>query len=145
MIGVEVSILGYSIKEELYNGSRTLVLRAIRDGDKKPVIIKLLKNPYPSYNELLQFRNQYTIVKNLDIHGIVPVYSLEAYQNSYALVMEDFGGVCLHEYMKTVNFVSVEDILSIGLQITDVIHDLNQNCVIHKDIKPANILINPQT
>ncbi|MEO1375678.1 MAG: protein kinase [Cyanobacteria bacterium J06635_10] len=96
-----VSILGYSIKEQLYNGSRTLVYRGIRECDQKPVVIKLLKNPYPSFNELLQFRNQYTIAKNLEIPGIVRPYFLESYRNSYALVMEDFGGVSLREYMQT--------------------------------------------
>ncbi|MEM6751848.1 MAG: AAA family ATPase [Cyanobacteria bacterium P01_C01_bin.38] len=145
MIATQVSIRGYSIKEELYNGSRTLVYRAIRDSDEKPVVIKLLKNPYPNFNELLQFRNQYTIAKNLDVHGIVSVYSLEVYQNSYALVMEDFGGVSLREYIKRGEITSAEDILSIGVQITDIIQNLHQNRVIHKDIKPANILIHPQT
>ena len=38
----------------------------------------------------MQFRNQYTIAKNLHSSAIVQTYSLEAYQNGYALVMEDF-------------------------------------------------------
>ena len=139
-----VSISGYQIKEQLYNGSRTLVYRAIREGDRKPVVIKLLKNPFPDFNELLQFRNQYTIAKNLDIPGIVIFYSLEPYQNSYALVMEDFGGISLHEYMLGGNIASLQDILSIAIQISDILHHLHQNRVIHKDIKPANILINPE-
>ncbi len=140
-----IYIQGYHLDEELYNGSRTVVLRGIREHNQKSVVIKLLKNPYPSFNELLQFRNQYTIAKNLDIPGIVFIYSLEAYQNSYALVMEDFGGVSLQEYIKNCNITSVEDVLSIGVQITDILHNLHQNRVIHKDIKPANILINPET
>ncbi|MEO0840612.1 MAG: AAA family ATPase [Cyanobacteria bacterium J06643_5] len=140
-----VSIPGYEVNEQLYNGSRTLVYRAVRDLDEKPVVIKLLKNPYPNFNELLQFRNQYTISKNLDIPGIVRPYSLEAYENSYILIMEDFGGISLHEYIKRENIISLKDILSIGLQITDILHDIHQNRVIHKDIKPANILINPET
>jgi serine/threonine protein kinase len=57
-----VSIPGYRISEELYNGSRTLVYRGYRKTDELPVVIKLLKNPYPSFSELLWFRNQYTIV-----------------------------------------------------------------------------------
>lgn len=140
-----VSIFGYQILEQLYNGSRTLVYRAIREDDKKPVIIKLLKNSFPDFNELVQFRNQYTIAKNLDIPGIVIFHSLEAYQNSYALVMEDFGGVSLQEYMLFKNIASLQDILSIAIKITDILHHLHQNRVIHKDIKPANILINPET
>ncbi|MGB7378235.1 MAG: AAA family ATPase [Rivularia sp. (in: cyanobacteria)] len=140
-----VSIQGYRINEELYNGSRTLVHRATRENDQKPVVIKILKNSSPSFNELLQFRNQYTITKNLDIPGIVRPYSLEAYQNSYALVMEDFGGIALHEYIQTHDGISLQQLLSIVVQITDILHHLHQNRVIHKDIKPANILIHPQT
>ncbi len=139
-----VSISGYQIKEQLYNGSRTLVYRAVREGDRKPVVIKLLKNPFPDFNELLQFRNQYTIARNLDIPGIVIFYSLEPYRNSYALVMEDCGGVSLREYMLEGNIASLQDILSIAIQLTDILHHLHQNRVIHKDIKPANILINPE-
>ncbi|MEO1431268.1 MAG: serine/threonine-protein kinase PknK, partial [Cyanobacteria bacterium J06633_8] len=145
-----VFIQGYHLKEELYNGSRTLVYRGIREKDEKPVVIKLLKNLYPNFNELLQFRNQYAIAKNLNIPGIIRPYSLEAYQNGYALVMEDFGGISLREYLKTfnvenLNLTSLENILSITLQITDILHNLHQNRVIHKDIKPDNILINPET
>ena len=140
-----VSIPGYHLKEQIYNGSRTLVYRAIREADGKPVVIKLLKNPYPNFNELVQFRNQYTIVKNLNIPGIILVYNLEPYQNSYALVMEDMQGISLSEYMLGENTASLEDILSIAVQISDILGYIHQNRVIHKDIKPANILINPQT
>ena len=140
-----VSILRYSINEELYNGSRTLVYRATQENNQKSVVIKLLKNPYPSFNELLQFRNQYTIAKNLNISGIVRPYSLEPYRNNYVLVMEDFGGISLTEYMETGYVTSLVDVLSIAVQIADILHNLHQNRVIHKDIKPGNILIHPQT
>ncbi|MEO0840613.1 MAG: serine/threonine-protein kinase PknK, partial [Cyanobacteria bacterium J06643_5] len=140
-----VFIQGYHLDEELYNGSRTLVQRGIREHDQKPVVIKLLKNRYPSFNELLQFRNQYTITKSLDIPGIVRPYSLEAYQNSSVLVMEDFGGISLREYIQTTDIISTVDILTIAMQITDTLYKLHQNRVIHKDIKPDNILINPET
>ncbi len=140
-----VNIEGYQINEQLYNGSRTSVYRAVRENDQKPVVIKILQNTYPSFNELLQFRNQYTITKNLDISGIVHPYSLEQLQNSYALVMEDFGGVSLQEYVKTHDNISLQKFLSIAVQIADILHQLHQNRVIHKDIKPANILIHPET
>src|SRR5919199_6978616 len=86
-------ISGYHLLEELYCGSRTLVYRALRETDQIPVVIKLLNRDYPSFSELLQFRNQYTIAKNLHLSGVVEAYTLEYYRNSYALVMEDFGGI----------------------------------------------------
>src|SRR6478672_7358424 len=89
---------GYGITEQLYAGSRTLVYRGIRESDRTPVVIKLLRNEYPSFSELLQFRNQYTIAKNLRLPGVVEPLDLESYRHSYALVMEDFGGISLRDY-----------------------------------------------
>ncbi|HEY9853284.1 MAG TPA: protein kinase, partial [Leptolyngbyaceae cyanobacterium] len=138
-------ILNYRIIETIYSGSRTLVYRAIRTSDQLPVAIKLLKNPYPNFNELVQFRNQYTITKNLRSSSIVQTYSLEPYQNSYALVMEDFGGISLKNYVQKVNFQFLKEFLDIAIAICNALDVLYRQRVIHKDIKPSNILINPQT
>ncbi len=143
-----IALPGYRIVEQLYRGSRTVVYRAFQEmsGEKpRPVVVKLLQQDYPSFSELLQFRNQYTIAKNLDFSGIVHPYALEPYRNSYALIMEDFGGISLREYMKTGHIASLLDLLSIVLPITDILHYFYQNRIIHKDIKPENILINPET
>ncbi|MBD2494252.1 AAA family ATPase [Nostoc sp. FACHB-280] len=137
-------ISGYQIIELLYAGSRSIVYRAIRQFDRLPVVIKVLTSEHPTLQELLQFRHQYSISKNLDIPGIIHPLALETYKNSYILVMADTGGIALREYIKT-KFLSIKEFLAIALQLTQIIHDLHQNRVIHKDIKPANILIHPQT
>ena len=143
-----VSIPGYKVSEQLYNGSRTMVYRGYRETDQKPVVIKLLKNPYPSFSELLSFRNQYTIAKNLNSPLIIQTYSLELYQNSYALVMEDFGGISLKDYFTSVErgyITSVQEFLEIAIALCNTLDILYRLHIIHKDIKPANILINPET
>jgi PAS domain S-box-containing protein len=148
MVSTLVSIPGYHINEELYSGSRTIVYRGYRETDSLPVVIKWLKNPYPSFSELLSFRNQYTIAKNLNSPLIVQTYSLEAYQNGYVLVMEDFGGISLKNYFtsdQTRHIPSGEEFLEIAIALCNTLDVLYQNRVIHKDIKPANILINPET
>ncbi|MEG3973436.1 AAA family ATPase [Microcoleus sp. herbarium8] len=137
-------ISGYHLVEQLYCGSRTLVYRAIRETDRLPVVIKLLNRDYPSFSELLQFRNQYTIAKNLRLPGVVEPYNLESYRHSYALVMEDFGGISLRDYAQK-RKLTLAEILEIAIQITDILDGLYRNRVIHKDIKPANILIYPET
>lgn len=58
-VDVTVTLSGYQIREQLYSGSRTLVYRAVREADNQAVVIKLLKREYPSFSELVQFRNQY--------------------------------------------------------------------------------------
>ncbi|MFN6469623.1 MAG: AAA family ATPase [Nostoc sp. SerVER01] len=152
MISTLVDIPGYRITEELYNGSRTVVYRGNRETDCLPVVIKLLKNPYPAFSELLSFRNQYTITKNLNSPLIVQTYSLQAYQNAYALVMEDFGGISLkewgvgnREWGLGENLQSIQEFLEIAIALCNTLDILYRERIIHKDIKPSNILINPKT
>ncbi|BAY92895.1 MULTISPECIES: ATP-binding sensor histidine kinase [unclassified Tolypothrix] len=146
MVSTLVSIPGYRIIEELYNGSRTIVYRAVRETDSVPVVIKLLKNPYPSFSELLLFRNQYTIGKNLNSPLIIQTYSLDAINNGYMLVMEDFGGISLKDYFtKNQSLPSLAEFLAIAIALCDTLNLLYHERIIHKDIKPSNILINPET
>ncbi|MEH1847321.1 MAG: AAA family ATPase [Nostoc sp.] len=145
MVSTTVNIHGYRISEELYNGSRTLVHRGYRETDSLKVVIKLLKNPYPSFNELVQFRNQYTIAKNLNSPLIIQTYSLEPYQNGYMLVMEDFGGISLKEWRVTKSVESLMEFLQIAIALCNILNILYCERIIHKDIKPSNILINPET
>ena len=141
-----ISIPGYCLTEELYDGSRTLVYRAFRETDSLSVVIKLLKNLYPSFSELVQFRNQYTIAKNLNYPLIIQTYSLEPFKNSYMLVMEDFGGISLKDYFaNNSSVVSLDEFLQIAIALGDTLDILYRHRIIHKDIKPANILINPDT
>ncbi len=146
MVSSVVSILGYRVIEELYSGSRTQVYRAVRESDLAPVAIKLLKNPFPSFHELLSFRNQYTIAKNLHSPSIIQTYSLEPCQNGYILVMEDFGGISLNDYFaQNQSIAFLKEFLVIAIALCDTLDLLYRDRIIHKDIKPSNILINPET
>ncbi|NEO86322.1 MAG: AAA family ATPase [Spirulina sp. SIO3F2] len=154
-----LNLTGYRELNLLYSGTRTLVYRTLRLQDKQPVIIKVLRNQHPHFNELVQFRNQYIITRNLDSPYILKPLALERYGNSYALMMPDQGAVSLADYwpnnippqgsvegkttLKQIAWLS--DFLSIALQLTDALHYLGQQRIIHKDIKPANILIHPET
>ncbi|MGL4503862.1 MAG: AAA family ATPase, partial [Planktothrix sp.] len=147
-----VNLVGYQILEELYGGTHTRVYRGIRTLDQVSVVIKILRNSYPNFDELVQFRNQYTIAKNLDFPGIIKPLELQNYENRYALIMEDFGGISLYKYLKITSAkntpyksLPLAEFLEIMIQLTEIINYLHQNRVIHKDIKPANILINPDT
>ncbi|MEG4801839.1 AAA family ATPase [Microcoleus sp. ARI1-B5] len=144
MTDTSLTIAGYRILDRIYNGSRTQVYRAISESDQKPVVIKILQSEYPTFNELVQFRNQYTITKNLDLKGIVKPLALSNYRNGFALVMEDFGGISLAEYT-ALHPLSTADFLPIAIQTVQVLEGLYQYRIIHKDIKPQNILINPHT
>ncbi|MEG4346638.1 AAA family ATPase [Microcoleus sp. A003_D6] len=139
-----IALDNYDITEQLYSGSRTLVYRARRTADQQPAVIKVLREEHPTFSELVQFRNQYTIAKHLSSIGIIQAYSLEPYRNGYALVMEDFGGISLRQFALG-KPLGLNVFCPIALQISDILHDLYLNRIVHKDIKLANILINPDT
>lgn len=135
---------GHTVVEQLYMGSRTAVYRAVQDDDQRSVVIKVLLSDYPTFGELVQFRNQYAITKNLNLPGIIRPLSLQSWGNGYALVMEDWGDLPLNQYLQQ-QALSWVDVLEIALQLAVILHDLHQHCVIHKDIKPANILIKSES
>ncbi|BAU12302.1 serine/threonine kinase with two-component sensor domain protein [Leptolyngbya sp. NIES-3755] len=135
---------GYEVVEKIYESSKTLVYRGFRADDQKPVIIKALKNQYPMPKEIAVFRKQYSLANHLGILGIVRPYSLENYENQWALILEDFGATSLRDYCKT-HSLDLKAFLSIAIQTAQILAELHRNRIIHKDLKPANLLINPTT
>ncbi|QYO68685.1 serine/threonine protein kinase [Leptolyngbya sp. 7M] len=145
---MQIQIQGYQVLDTIYDGARTLVCRGYQESNQRPVVIKLLKSPYPSFTELVQFKNQYTLMRQLHLPGVVRPYSLEPYQNGFALVMEDFGGISLRDYWANKQAKCQDDLtefLQIAIALAEILDQLYRHRIIHKDIKPANILINPVT
>jgi len=139
-----MTLTGYKFNENIYKGTRTEVYRGTYTRDLQPVIIKVLRNRHPNFNELVQFRNQYVITRNLDHRAIAIPLALERYGNGYALVMPDDGAIALSDYWQQ-SSVSLAEFLNIAMQLADALHYLTQERIIHKDIKPANILIHPES
>ena len=139
-----IQLPGYEISKTIYDGTRTIVYRGNRKGDPQPLAIKILRNQYPTFSELVQFHNQYTIAQNLDFPGVVKPVELLRLENGYALVMEDSGSISLADYSKG-QPLNLDQFFPIALQLADILHSTHQKRVIHKDIKPLNILIHPET
>ena len=139
-----LNLAGYQETNLLYAGNRTLVYQAIRSYPRQPAIVKVLRNRHPNFHELVQFRNQYMIARHLEHPRIVLPLALESYGNGYALVMPDDGSLALSEYWQKSQH-SIQEFLTIALQLAEALHYLLQKRIIHKDIKPANILIHPKT
>ena len=139
-----IKLPNYNINEQIYTGTRTTVYRGLNTINQQPIVIKVLKKEYPTFSELLQFRHQYTITKNLNLSGIVKPLCLEKYGNGYALIMEDIGAVSLKTYL-TNQKLSLPNFLLLAISIVEILEDLYHHQIIHKDIKPSNIVINPET
>ena len=144
MTNTLTTIGGYSNLQLLHDSRRTIVYRGLQNESQQPVVIKLLKQEYPTFRELVNFRNQYAIAKNLDVPGVVKPLALENYGNGFALVMPDFGGISLSDYIAKQS-LSYRELLRVAIALCGILEGLYRHRVIHKDIKPANILIHPET
>ncbi|MEZ2226111.1 MAG: AAA family ATPase [Microcoleus sp.] len=132
---------GYRISASISEGFNTSVYRGIRNSDEQPVIIKILKAEFPTLEQITRLKHEYKITQNLHIEGIVKAYSLETYQNRIALILEDFGGDVLSHSTK----LNLPAFLKIAVQLASTLKSLHRNSIIHKDIKPSNIIINSAT
>ncbi|MEG4329043.1 protein kinase domain-containing protein, partial [Microcoleus sp. herbarium5] len=139
-----IGISGYEIREKIYDGVRTVVYRGIRNREQQPVIVKIIKDEYPTLEQITNLRQEFIITQNLDCEGLVKTYSLNNYQNSYALILEDFGGQSLANFIAA-NKLSIIQFIRGAIALSETLIYLHQVPIIHKDIKPSNIIINPAT
>ena len=139
-----LSIAGVAAETLLYESANSLVYRAIREADNQPIILKLLKESYPTPQELVRYRTEYRITRELKEAGVVQVYDLQKYQNSLVMFVEDFGGESLKIWMQQRKF-TLEEFLQIAIATTEILGQIHRANIIHKDINPSNIVYNPQT
>ncbi|MEG4485238.1 AAA family ATPase [Microcoleus sp. D2_18a_B4] len=139
-----LSIPGVAIVAVLYESVNSLVYRAIREADKGPIILKLLKENYPTPQELVRYRTEYRITQELKEPGVIQVYDLQKYQNSLVMFVEDFGGESLTIWMQQPSF-TLEEFLQIAIATTEALGQIHRANIIHKDINPSNIVYNPET
>ncbi|MCL1472182.1 AAA family ATPase [Argonema antarcticum A004/B2] len=139
-----ITLTGYEIFTQIYESANSLVYRGLRKQDNQPVILKFLKQEYPTPASLIRYKQEYEITHNLNLDGAIRVYSLEKYQSSLVMILEDFGGESLKILINSIQF-SLEDLLKIAISLTNIIGEIHQQNIIHKDINPSNIIFHPNT
>lgn len=146
-------IPNYQIIEQIYESANSLVYRGIRSQDNQPVILKVLKEDYPTRVELTRYRQEYEITRHLNIAGVAKTYGVEKNQNTLVLILEDFGGGSLKQWMAEIppshlvipfSKGKISEFLSLAIQIVDILGEIHATNLIHKDINPGNIVWNPQ-
>ncbi|WP_052055772.1 hypothetical protein [Myxosarcina sp. GI1] len=96
-------ISGYKINEQIKVTNRKIIYRGYRESDLTPVIFKTLRADYPDLKEISCLKHEYEILKNLNLKGIINTCGLERYKNSFALILEDFGGESIHDFLLVKN------------------------------------------
>ncbi|HEY9847187.1 MAG TPA: AAA family ATPase, partial [Candidatus Caenarcaniphilales bacterium] len=139
-----ITLTDYNLTQTIYEGDNTLIYRASREVEPTSILVKTLKNNYPSLEEITQLRNEYNLLQTLETAEIVKPISLESYQNSLALILPDFEGESLRKLLAAQK-LDLNQFLQLAIQITSIVAALHQNNILHKDIKPDHFLANAAT
>ncbi len=139
-----INLADYQFVETLHSGIRTSVERARKDSDFSSAIVKTLKTEYPTLSDITRLRHEYQILQSLNVETIIKAISLESYKNGLALILEDSGSKSLNDWMKGKKLTIIK-FLSLGLQLVSALAEIHKHNIIHKDVKPQNIIINPAT
>ncbi|WP_235526504.1 hybrid sensor histidine kinase/response regulator [Nostoc piscinale] len=141
---MSIILTDYSLIHLLDDNTNTCIYRAYQESTQISVIIKTLKTEYPTIEQITRLKYEYQILQSLPIEGVIQPLALESTQNKIALILEDFPGETLHDFINTHN-LELTKILQIAIQLASTLAQLHQNNIIHKDIQPHNILIDPNT
>lgn len=131
----------YLLKRLIGKGSMAVVYEAEDSRLHRTVAVKLL-HPEHCYNA--DIINRFTIeaqaTARLSHENIVQLFDLGVEGEQYYLVIEYVEGKTLKEYIRELGHLSMQETVEIGIQICDALIHAHDNGILHRDIKPQNIL-----
>ncbi|ELR20997.1 protein kinase domain containing protein [Acanthamoeba castellanii str. Neff] len=140
---------GYRLtSDEIDRGSSSEVYKCVRQKDGVPVRVKVLSLSFPMPRHLSNFQHEYNIVESLKtVTGVVAIYDRISRHNFEALVLEDFGGDDLFKCLERDGpfAAHLEQFIDIAISLAISLGQIHSHSIVHKDIKPANIIWNRQT
>jgi PAS domain S-box-containing protein len=143
-----IELPGIVIHDTIYESANSLVYRGTTD-DRLAIVLKLLKQDYPSSQELTRYRQEYAITHSLNLEGVIKAYSQQDYQRTLVILLEDFGGESLEHWIRqrpnAFCPMPLLTFLPLAINLTDILGRIHAAHIIHKDINPGNIVLNPDT
>ena len=136
-----ISVPGYEIVEKIHQDTKNALYRGRREADETPVLIKTPSSESPSSENLGKLNHEFEITKDPNLRGILRPYTLEKIGGTLALILEDVGGQSLKSFTAS-RRLNLREFLDIAIPLVETLGELHQNSVVHKNINPANIIIN---
>lgn len=130
----------YEIVAELGRGSMGVVYKAHDPQIDRTIALKVLREDRVTSEDFVRrFMKEAMAVGRLSHPGIVTVYDVGQDHGSIYIAMEFLQGTPLDELMAAKKF-TLEEIVDIGIQTAQALHYAHQNGIVHRDIKPPNII-----
>ena len=133
----------YEIEKLIGSGAVGRVYRGRDRQTGKPVAIKELMSDWVARapDAVERFRREGEALRKLNHPNIVKVLATLEEGDQHYLVMEYVGGGSLADLLKRQHQLPIEQVISIGLELSDALSRAHHLDIIHRDIKPGNILL----
>ena len=124
----------------IHEGPHTLVYRGSTP-QYGHVAIKLLKEPYPSPQQIVQFRHEFDLTKHLRIPGIRQAYEFTLFDDKAVLMLEYIEGETVKDaWIREQG--TLDEFLAVAVSIANALSELHRHNIIHANITSENILVN---
>jgi predicted ATPase/signal transduction histidine kinase len=137
-----LTIPGYTLRETIKTTGANLLFHAVRDADGLSLILKTPAVSSPGPREHERYRREFAILQRLgDVRGVAHAHAYEQLQGRPMLLLEEIEGSPLSEI--TGAPLEVTRVLDLGISLASALAELHRRGIIHKDIKPSNIILTP--
>lgn len=132
----------YEVLEKIGTGGMSVVYKAKDHKLNRFVAVKILKQEFSdNANFVSKFRVEAQAAAGLMHPNIVNVYDVGDEHGMYYIVMELVDGITLKKYIEKKSRLSTKEAVSIAIQVAMGLEAAHRNHIIHRDIKPQNIII----
>lgn len=134
----------YEVQEIIGVGGMSVVYKAYDNVDDRIVAIKILKDEFLNNEEFKRrFKNESKAIALLSHENIVRVYNVNFGEKLQYIVMEYIDGITLKEYINKQNSITWNDAVYFMTQILRAVQHAHDKGIVHRDIKPQNIILLP--
>ncbi|REG27077.1 putative ATPase [Archangium gephyra] len=137
-----LNLPGYALRRPVRATDANMLFLAVREADGAPVIIKTPAGPFAGPREDERYRREHGILQRLlGVRGVTRPYGCERLNDRPVLVLEEVQGVALSEAVGRP--FELARFLELAVALTSTLAEIHLRGVIHKDIKPSNIIVTP--
>jgi serine/threonine protein kinase/Tfp pilus assembly protein PilF len=135
----------YEIIEELGKGGMGRVYRVEDTKLKQEIALKLIKPEIAKDKKTIErFRNELTLARNIRHKNVCGMFDLGEFEGAHFITMEYVRGEDLKSFIRRSGLIAVGKAVAIANQICDGLEEAHRLGVIHRDLKPQNIMVDKE-